>query len=242
MKAHGLPSPNLLDQPQTIIENVQSYLGPRSATRLEAVHPRFTKVTAANNRYWKDAFIRETEKNNHVRFWHQNNWAGAPTADLAVIKKEHPYLKPKGYWKNLYRDIVHPARKTLHVDSVRHARLQKQRMDLEIPELITAIAIAPPLMLCIGGYIAAVCSAVVGSVAIVCSTANMGTSRPVAIPLIKRSMFVFAGGIASFVGGLATICLMFIPCTALISGARRLSEWNFERQRRNQDDRFVEES
>ena len=88
MKQTNFTKPQLLEQPDPILEHIQTYLGPRSATRLEAVHPRLRTLASRNNRYWKDAFIREAKKGNRInQLSYVDEFAAS---DLLELQRQHP--------------------------------------------------------------------------------------------------------------------------------------------------------
>ena len=229
--------PSLLSQPDSIIEKVQSYLGPRSSARLESTHPELQKTVSKSNRYWKDSFVREVAKGNHAAL---NPGELAP--NLAALKSAHPNSAPKGYWKARYRNEIHPVRKKKHFAKIAKEREQRIHSDMVVPGLLCSLAVAPS-MLAVAGGLAVYCSSITtwafaGNIHLM----SLGLSSSITRPIMDMSSYGVVGGGIAVAAGIGSTVAMGIPITIALDGAAQLSEWNFNRQQAQSKENFVEQS
>jgi hypothetical protein len=229
-------TPTLLSQPDAILNKVTEYLGPRSVARLESVHPTLNKATSTNNRYWKDAYIRETENKNNIHGTHSEF---APS--LPALKATHPNSEPQGYWKGRYRDEIHPAKKRVH-DGVRLRREQHVESGMIVPSLIGGLAVAPAIMTYTGGAVVSISSVMAGIAAGKVQFITLGLSSPITLPIMGLSALTFIGGSVTAMVGLGAGIAVGIPTVLALQGVSSVLEWNFDRTRVQEDGDYVEES
>ena len=229
--------PSLLSQPDPIIENIQSYLGPRSVTRLESTHPELQKTVSKSNRYWKDSFVREAEKGNHV---HQGHDALSP--NLLALKSAHPNSEPKGYWKGRYRDEIHQVRKEKHDQKVDRELSQYVNSYVEVGAGIAELALVPSALTVFSGGIVFYCSVQALSGAAAIQIMSAGLASPITLPMMGLSVCGLAGGLTTVAVGLSSACATAIPMAIGLGGVAQLSEWKFNRERAQEEESFVEES
>jgi len=229
--------PSLLSQPDPIIEKIQSYLGPRSVTRLESTHPELQKTVSKRNRYWKDSFVREAEKGNHV---HQGPDALSP--NILVLKSAHPNSEPKGYWKGRYRDEIHPVRKEKHDEKVERERCRYVNYYSDVAEGLTTLALVPTALTAASGAVVSYFSAQALSGAAMIQIMSVGLSSPITLPIMGLSVCGLAGGLTTMAVGLGSAPAILIPMSIGFGGVAQLSEWKFNRERAQKEEVFVEES
>ena len=133
-------------------------------------------------------------------------------------------------------------RKAKHDRKIARAREKRRHADLVVPGILGSLAVAPSMLLAAGGFGVYCCSLTGGVLAGQVHLLSLGLSSDITGPMMRFFTYGTVGGGIAAAAGIGSTVAVGIPISAALEGAAQLSEWNFNRQQAQSNDKFVEQS